>query len=95
MTFIIWDVEVTCNDDEYGAFDPPAGQTCGEYMSPFLSQSTGYLRDPVSSDLDSLLIAQNATSNCEYCGYQQGRQYLSNLNFTKHVYGYRDMLITL
>jgi ABC-type multidrug transport system permease subunit len=57
MTFTIWDVEVTCDSDEYGTFDPPAGQTCGEYMSPFLSQATGYLRDPVSLDINIRLIA--------------------------------------
>lgn len=48
MTFTIWDVKVTCKDDEYGVFDPPAGSTCGAYMSDFLSESTGYLRNPVS-----------------------------------------------
>jgi ABC-type multidrug transport system permease subunit len=49
MTFTIWDAEVECKDSEYGVFDPPTGMTCGEYMSGFLAQATGYLRDPVSA----------------------------------------------
>jgi ABC-type multidrug transport system permease subunit len=49
LTFTIWDAEVECKDSEYGVFDPPAGLTCGEYMSGFLTQATGYLRDPVSN----------------------------------------------
>lgn len=95
MTFTIWDVKVECSEEEYGIFDPPSGSTCGDYMSGFLNEATGYLRDPVSDSEWIVCSWQNATSNCQYCGYSNGQEYLANLNLTKHVYGYRDMCITL
>jgi hypothetical protein len=38
---------VQCAQEEYGIFDAPNGQTCGQYMSTFLSQNTGYVNNPV------------------------------------------------
>ncbi len=45
--FPIWNVEVRCKQEEYGIFDPPSGQTCGNYMSSFIAQGTGYINNPV------------------------------------------------
>lgn len=47
MTFTRWDSDVVCKVDEYGGFDPPDGFPCGEYMSGFLTQATGYLLYPI------------------------------------------------
>ncbi|KAL2206031.1 hypothetical protein CC79DRAFT_1334347 [Sarocladium strictum] len=57
--------EVVCAERELAIFDPPSGQTCGEYLRPFLQQSPGTLQDP------------SATSNCEYCSISVADQYLS------------------
>jgi ATP-binding cassette subfamily G (WHITE) protein 2 (PDR) len=57
--------EVVCAERELAIFDPPSGQTCGEYLAPFLQQSPGTLQDP------------SATSNCEYCSISVADQYLS------------------
>ena len=39
-----------CDEDEFGVFDPPPGQTCGAYMEEFFAQSsTGYIDNPVRS----------------------------------------------
>ncbi|WWD19932.1 hypothetical protein CI109_104404 [Kwoniella shandongensis] len=84
LVFPLWDVQVTCKEEEFGIFNPPSGQTCGAYMQTFLSQpNTGYINNP------------DAMSDCQYCIYKQGSQYLASVNLPKHVYGYRDICITL
>lgn len=57
MTFTIWDAKVECKEDEYGVFNPPANMTCGEYMSDFLAQATGYMKDMVSVTSTALIVA--------------------------------------
>jgi ABC-type multidrug transport system permease subunit len=52
--FPIWNVQVQCTEEEYGVFDPPAGQTCGAYMQDFLTAQTGYLNNPVCPSFFSL-----------------------------------------
>jgi ABC-type multidrug transport system permease subunit len=49
LVFPIWDVQVQCKPEEYGLFDPPSGQTCGQYLDEFLTYATGYLNNPVSA----------------------------------------------
>lgn len=80
---ILWDVDVNCGEQEMGHFDPPAGQTCGEYMETFLGQHPGYLTDPA------------ATTACSYCPFSKGSEYLATLNKPRHVYGWRDICLTL
>lgn len=46
---------VICKQREYLRFYPPSGQTCDEYMSPFISMAGGYLQSP------------NTTQECHYC----------------------------
>ncbi|KAJ5675362.1 hypothetical protein N7462_008259 [Penicillium macrosclerotiorum] len=57
--------EVHCNSVELNTFDPPAGQTCHEYLAKYLETATGSLYNP------------NATSNCEYCSISSADQYLA------------------
>lgn len=56
---------VECNAAELNTFDPPSGQTCGQYMAKYLETGTGQLYNP------------NATSNCEYCSMSSADQYLA------------------
>ncbi|WVR04900.1 hypothetical protein IAU60_001912 [Kwoniella sp. DSM 27419] len=79
---IVWNVDVQCDEQEFGVFDPPSGQTCGQYMEQFLSQNPGYLQDP------------QATSNCHYCAYSKGYEYLATLNLGEKLDGWRDIGIT-
>lgn len=80
---ILWDVQVRCTEQEFGVLDPPGGQTCGEYMSAFLQQATGYLDNP------------DATSQCRYCSYASGDEYLRSLDLGVWVYGWRNICLTL
>lgn len=49
LNFVIFDVDVRCADREMARFAPPAGQTCQEYLAPFMQTMTGYIENPVCS----------------------------------------------
>lgn len=83
ITFPIWNSDVECRPHEYGYFDPPSGQTCGQYLQTFMTYATGYVNNP------------DATSDCQYCGYKKGYEYLHNLNIKRHIIGWQGILITL
>lgn len=57
--------KVECNAAEMSIFDPPSGQTCGQYMSKYLETAAGKLSN------------WDATSNCEYCSISSADQYLA------------------
>lgn len=59
---------VQCNPEETANFNAPSGQTCAEYAQSFLSQAMGYLINP------------DASTDCQYCPYSTGDEYLSTLN---------------
>ncbi|KAL4802779.1 ABC-2 type transporter-domain-containing protein [Aspergillus unguis] len=56
---------IRCNDAELSVFDPPSGNTCGEYMAKYLNFAGGNLYNP------------NATSSCEYCAMSSADDYLA------------------
>lgn len=57
------DIPVTCSQAEFAKFPPASGQTCGEYLAPFLSMlGQGYVEDP------------SATNECSFCTYSNGNQ---------------------
>ena len=62
-------IPVRCNSDEYSVFNPPMGQTCGNYMAEYMKTATGYI--------DNL----NATADCQYCQYSFGQDFYQGLNF--------------
>ncbi|KAI9036665.1 ABC drug exporter AtrF [Aspergillus affinis] len=63
-------VEIHCTSMESTHFDPPPGSTCGDYANNFVKNiaGAGYLIDP------------NATSDCQYCPYRDGMEYMQTLN---------------
>ncbi|CCH60690.1 hypothetical protein TBLA_0D01820 [Henningerozyma blattae CBS 6284] len=66
-------VDIQCSDYEFTKFTPPEGQTCGQYMSPFIkNMGTGYLQDP------------NATDMCHYCSFSYTNDYLSQVFVSYH-----------
>ncbi|GES59273.1 hypothetical protein ATEIFO6365_0003055400 [Aspergillus terreus] len=54
-----------CNELETSLFDPPMGQSCQEYLAPYLSKAGGQLYNP------------SATAGCEYCSMTSADEYLS------------------
>lgn len=65
---------VVCSDVETLIFSPPAGETCGSYMAPYLTQAAGYLTNP------------GATTDCAYCTASTTNQILegSNIYYGQH-----------
>ncbi|KAK7409614.1 hypothetical protein QQX98_008209 [Neonectria punicea] len=60
--------QVTCSTRETSIFDPPSGQTCGEYLAPFTSNAPGKLQNPED------------TEDCRYCAIRNADQYLAGSN---------------
>ena len=57
---------VHCARQELAIFDPPSGQTCGEYLQRYLNNGApGSLYNP------------QATSSCEYCPLKSANQFLA------------------
>ena len=77
---MLHDKPVVCSPKESSYFNPPAGQACGEYMQTYLSSHTGYIANP------------DATSNCSYCIYSVGDNYLTrigaNYNYLWRNFGF-------
>ncbi|KAL4809544.1 ABC-2 type transporter-domain-containing protein [Aspergillus unguis] len=59
---------IECTGEEVSSFNPPQGQTCGEYLQAFLSVAPGQLYNP------------SATQNCQYCSLTSADQYLASSN---------------
>ncbi|ODV59654.1 pleiotropic drug resistance family ABC transporter [Ascoidea rubescens DSM 1968] len=60
--------EVVCSSIEYLNFSPPSGQTCGEFMSDYISTDGGYLLD------------ENATGQCDFCSIASTDVFLASIN---------------
>lgn len=71
---VLHNLPVQCAQDELAIFNPPSGQTCAQYAATFLETAVGYLDNP------------DATSNCGYCQFSVGDDYLSSIHIT---YGFR------
>ena len=62
------DRDVVCSKSEMSIFDPPSGQTCSEYLKPFMNLAGGTLSNP------------NATADCNYCSISKADDFLSQVN---------------
>ena len=56
---------VVCTANEFAEFYPPQGQTCHQWVGPYVQERGGYLQDPSNTTL------------CQYCQYANGDQYVS------------------
>jgi ATP-binding cassette, subfamily G (WHITE), member 2, SNQ2 len=65
------DIAVVCAETETAHFNPPPSMTCGDYANDFVTAAgQGYLVDP------------NATTDCQYCQFSTGVEYMATLNIT-------------
>ncbi|OAG12301.1 putative multidrug resistance ABC transporter [Paraphaeosphaeria sporulosa] len=60
--------KVICAPNELLNFEPPQGQSCGEYMSTYQQVFGGYAQDP------------NATSGCQYCSVGDTNVFLASVH---------------
>lgn len=59
---------VYCLDADFLRFPPPSGQTCGEYLQPYLSRAGGYVENPQS------------TTNCSLCQISDTNVFLEGVS---------------
>jgi len=60
----------TCAPSELLRMVPAAGESCGAYLSDYISTAGGYLVDP------------QATGSCEYCPLDSTDQFLSGIGLS-------------
>lgn len=64
---------IECSPSEMNVFNPPAGQTCGEYLAQYLANAPGQLANP------------SATQACQYCPLSNADQYLAVSDICKYL----------
>ncbi|KAI4934422.1 hypothetical protein J4E85_002278 [Alternaria conjuncta] len=83
LVFTDFDWEIKCSESEFAMFDPPAGQTCSDYLQAWMA-------GPGSR---TNLVNPDATSDCRVCQYTRGSDYLYTVNLNDYYYGWRDAAI--
>lgn len=69
--------KIVCSSIEFEHFNPPSGQTCGEYLQKYISEAGGYVANPA------------ATSNCSFCAVSETNTYLAELS-SSYSHRWRD-----
>jgi ATP-binding cassette subfamily G (WHITE) protein 2 (PDR) len=59
---------IECSASETSTFSPPGGQTCQQYLAPYLVFAPGTLQNP------------NDTTDCRYCSLSNADQFLAGSN---------------
>lgn len=62
--------QVVCTQQELSIFQPPAQQTCGQYLATYLTAAPGSLQNP------------DATSDCAYCSVQVADTFLNSVGIS-------------
>lgn len=70
MSVSVHDVRVQCTAAEINTFQPPEGQTCGDYAGAFASASMAVLYNP------------GASKDCYFCQFSVADVYLAALNMS-------------
>ncbi|KAK5118312.1 hypothetical protein LTR62_002825 [Meristemomyces frigidus] len=61
---------IVCSAGETSVFNPPSGETCGQYLSAYLTTAPGTLQNP------------SATADCAYCSLRSANQFLAGVNIS-------------
>ncbi|KAK2775830.1 hypothetical protein FQN53_002962 [Emmonsiellopsis sp. PD_33] len=86
----IGEAAARCAANEYLRFEPPANQTCGEYMASYIEAAGGYLLNP-----GTVLAGGNGqTGLCEYCRVGSTDEYLDSIGVS-FATRWRDLGILL
>jgi ATP-binding cassette, subfamily G (WHITE), member 2, PDR len=59
---------VTCSDIEILHLSPPAGETCGSFLDPYIGYAGGYV------------VNGNATFDCQFCTLSSTDEFLAALS---------------
>lgn len=67
---------VECATNEYSRFAPPSGQTCGQYLAPYLASTAGSVGS---------LVNPASTVECQYCPLSNSDQFLGQVAISWHL----------
>ena len=70
---------IRCANVELVPITPPSGQTCQQYMGPYIAANGGYITDP------------NATDTCHFCQYDSTDGFLGNSFNVFYSHHWRDL----
>ena len=82
LIFPNWDIDVECSRNELAVFDPPAGQTCAQYLEAYTTTGFGTAAN---------LLNPDAREGCQVCQYRRGSDWLKSLNLEEEYYGWRNI----
>ncbi|OWZ43068.1 ATP-binding cassette transporter [Cryptococcus neoformans var. grubii Br795] len=68
LSTAVAETSVVCSDIELLTLNPPSGESCGDYMSTYISNYGGYL------------VNENATTACEFCSMSSTNTFLAQFN---------------
>lgn len=71
--------DITCSAVELALINPPSGQTCAQYLGPFINTAGGYLTNG------------DATSDCSYCAFRTTDQFLLTSFNIEYAHRWRDI----
>lgn len=71
--------EINCAPVEFALVNPPSGQTCTQYLQPFIDSFGGYVSVP------------DATSNCSYCAFRTSDELLATNFNIFYSHRWRDV----
>ena len=63
LSTAVADTRIFCADNEFLAFEPLDGQTCGEYMESFIETQSGYLLNPDAEGVTCQFCPQMSTNS--------------------------------
>ncbi|KAI9803300.1 MAG: hypothetical protein M1825_002091 [Sarcosagium campestre] len=77
LSVAVANTNAVCSDIEIATFNPPAGQTCAQYLAPLIDAAGGYVQNP------------NATSDCGFCSVSDTNTFLAQVSST-YSHRWRD-----
>ncbi|RBQ82100.1 hypothetical protein VDGD_09104 [Verticillium dahliae] len=70
LSVAVANTNVVCADNELLSIVPPSGESCSDYLGPWMEQFGGYLTDATI----------NSTSECQMCTMDKTNTFLNSLN---------------
>ena len=64
LSTVIHDQPVICTEQEFARIVPSTGETCEQWLGPYVQEMGGYLQNPTNTTL------------CLYCRFANGDQYV-------------------
>ncbi|THH28859.1 hypothetical protein EUX98_g5325 [Antrodiella citrinella] len=71
--------QIVCSSVEFVSVSPPSGQTCSQFLDPFLSLAGGYITNPTATDA------------CQYCTFDSTDAFLRTSFNIEYAHRWRNI----